>query len=131
MLHRQVESNPRNRFLVSLNVYKYGLWTVATLALKARRYNHLARSHPDRARVCNFFFFKEIDSARLGIDSYAPYKVYKFGLCIPVKKRKSSALASVSPKHCRLPIEKGIKCSSFSTLPSALNKQFLTLIINK
>ncbi len=26
MLHRQVESNPRNRFLVSLNVYKYGLW---------------------------------------------------------------------------------------------------------
>ncbi len=24
-LHRQVESNPRNRFLVSLNVYKYGL----------------------------------------------------------------------------------------------------------
>jgi hypothetical protein len=25
MLHRQVESNPRNRFLVSLNVYKYGL----------------------------------------------------------------------------------------------------------
>jgi hypothetical protein len=54
MLHRQVESNPLNRFLVSLNVYKYGLFTVATLALKARRYNHLARSHPDRARVCNF-----------------------------------------------------------------------------
>ena len=26
MLHRQMESNPRNRFLVSLNVYKYGLW---------------------------------------------------------------------------------------------------------
>jgi hypothetical protein len=25
MLHRQMESNPRNRFLVSLNVYKYGL----------------------------------------------------------------------------------------------------------
>ncbi len=25
MLHRQVESNPPNRFLVSLNVYKYGL----------------------------------------------------------------------------------------------------------
>ncbi len=25
MLHRQVESNPRNRFLVSLNIYKYGL----------------------------------------------------------------------------------------------------------
>ncbi len=25
MLHRQVESNPRTRFLVSLNVYKYGL----------------------------------------------------------------------------------------------------------
>jgi hypothetical protein len=25
MLQRQVESNPRNRFLVSLNVYKYGL----------------------------------------------------------------------------------------------------------
>ncbi len=27
MLHRQVESNPRNPFLVSLNVYKYGLWS--------------------------------------------------------------------------------------------------------
>ncbi len=25
MLHRLAESNPRNRFLVSLNVYKYGL----------------------------------------------------------------------------------------------------------
>jgi hypothetical protein len=30
MLHRQVESNPRNRFMVSLNVYKYGLWTGST-----------------------------------------------------------------------------------------------------
>jgi hypothetical protein len=26
MLHRLAESNPRNRFLVSLNVYKYGLF---------------------------------------------------------------------------------------------------------
>jgi hypothetical protein len=26
MQHRLAESNPRNRFLVSLNVYKYGLW---------------------------------------------------------------------------------------------------------
>jgi hypothetical protein len=30
MPHRQVESNPRNRFLVSLNVYKYGLSTLSS-----------------------------------------------------------------------------------------------------
>jgi hypothetical protein len=33
MLHRLAESNPRNRFLVSLNVYKYGPWRAVTITL--------------------------------------------------------------------------------------------------
>ncbi len=34
-LHRLAESNSRNRFLVSLNVYKYGLWTFCVHQLMA------------------------------------------------------------------------------------------------
>jgi hypothetical protein len=51
MLHRQVESNPRIRFLVSLNVYKYGLWCLYLLYCTAR---HFGLSE------CNFFCYRTI-----------------------------------------------------------------------
>ncbi len=51
-LHRLAELIPWNRFLGSLNVYKFGLRTVATLALTARRSNHSARS---LSRICMMY----------------------------------------------------------------------------
>ena len=48
----------------------------------------------------------------------APSSVFWI-LILPAKKRKSSTLASVSPRHCRLPMEKGIRWSSLRTRPAA------------
>ena len=48
----------------------------------------------------------------------------KVKLCTrAVKKRNSSVLARASPRHCRLPVEKGMKCSSRLSWPLALRKR--------
>jgi hypothetical protein len=44
-LHRLAEFIPWNQFRGPIHVQKYQLRTVATLALKARRSNHSARTH--------------------------------------------------------------------------------------
>ena len=52
------------------------------------------------------------------ISLHSPFNILA-AVLRPVKKRKSSVLASVSPRHCRAPMEKGIKWSSFLRTPAA------------
>jgi hypothetical protein len=48
MLHRQVKSNPRNRFLVSFNVYKYVLRTRELLLSRSKLFNGLKGQGPSK-----------------------------------------------------------------------------------
>ncbi len=44
-LHRLAESNPRNRFLVSLYVYKYGLWFTFKKSIVEKAHAFCCRLH--------------------------------------------------------------------------------------
>ncbi len=55
-------------------------------------------SNNTRTRICNRLRSPEMYSANLGIDSWAPYKVYKYGrYSIHVVLRSSSNLGGIGP----------------------------------
>ncbi len=86
-LHRLAELIPWNRFLGSLKVSKFGLWTVTTSELAVRSSNHSARSHPQNRRIAN----QENDEGRF-VPLLVPIHMFPFPTPLLLKNRSQYEL---------------------------------------